>query len=98
MTDTDVAGAVNTWPANANHRVRALLRAVRDGRAEMTVSSEPDLFIDGMPCCDQYTAHSLAHLGWLRPDRPGQAGHRVPATLTRTGSATLAAALGCGAR
>lgn len=54
------------------------------------MSSEPDLFIDGMPCCDQYTAHAMAHHGGRRPDRPGLAGHRVPATLTHAGAATLA--------
>lgn len=29
-------------------RGRALLRAVAEGRAEMTESSEPDLFVDGL--------------------------------------------------
>lgn len=85
-----------TTTPSANHRIRALLRAVGDGRAEMTVSSEPDLYIDGIACCDQYTAHTMARTGLLRPDGAGLAGQRVPATLTHAGSTTLAAALVCG--
>lgn len=82
---------MNTTPTpSANHRIRALLRAVGDGRAEMTVSSEPDLYIDGIACCDQYTAHAMAHDGLLRLDGAGLAGQRVPAMLTRAGSTTLA--------
>lgn len=76
-----------------NHRVRAMLRAVAAGRAEITLSTEPDLFIDGLSCCDQYTAHAMAHDGLLRPERPGFAGQRVPAVLTSVGSATLAATM-----
>ncbi|MPY85709.1 MAG: hypothetical protein GEV00_20975 [Actinophytocola sp.] len=81
-----------TSTPSTNHRICALLRAVGDGRAEMTVSSEPDLFIDGVCCCDQYTAHVMARDGLLRADRPGRAGQRVPATLTPAGS-SLAATL-----
>lgn len=72
-----------------NHRALAMLRAVGAGRAQLTCSSEPDLFIDGMPCCDQYTAHELAHNGLVRPRAPGRVGQRVPATLTAEGQALL---------
>ncbi|MGH3931399.1 MAG: hypothetical protein ACRDTF_15680, partial [Pseudonocardiaceae bacterium] len=41
-------------------RVRAMLRAVSDGRGELVCSCEPDLLIDGLGCCDQFTAHRLA--------------------------------------
>lgn len=82
---------MNITTPSANHRICALLRAVGDGRGEMTVSSEPDLFIDGVPCCDQYTAHVMARDGLLRANRPGLAGQRVPATLTLAGSIILAA-------
>ena len=30
----------------------AMLRAVAAGRAKVTRSAEPDLFVDGLPCCD----------------------------------------------
>lgn len=43
-----------------NRRALAMLRAVGAGRAELTCSCEPDLRVDGLPCCDQATAHALA--------------------------------------
>lgn len=67
----------------------AMLRAVSDGRAELACSCEPDLFIDGLGCCDQYTAHRLASAGLIRPAIPGAIGERVPAELTVTGRAVL---------
>ncbi|ONF73696.1 hypothetical protein [Amycolatopsis keratiniphila] len=70
-----------------SHRELAILRAVASGRAEITCSSEPDLFIDGLPCCDQYTAHVLAHRGLIVPAQPGPIGHRVRARLTAAGGA-----------
>lgn len=72
-----------------SHRVYAILRAVASGRAEATLSSEPDLFIDGLACCDQYTAHCIAHSGLIRAGRPGTVGQRVPVTLTADGWAIL---------
>lgn len=66
-------------------RVLAMLRAIAVGRAEMTCSSEPDLFIDGLACCDQSTAHALAHHGLIRPARPDLIGKRVPVRLTAAG-------------
>lgn len=47
----------------ASHRTLAILRAVADGRAELTLSCERNLRIDGLLCCDQETAHDLAHRG-----------------------------------
>jgi hypothetical protein len=70
----------------------ALLRAVAEGRAEITASCEPDLFIDGLSCGDQYTAHLLAHAGLIRPARPTEIGERVRAELTSTGHAVFARA------
>lgn len=69
-----------------NGRMFAMLRAVSCGRAEMTCSQEPDLFIDGLPCCDQYAAHELARQSLIRPARPAPPGHRVPALLTIKGA------------
>ncbi|WP_028851354.1 hypothetical protein [Thermocrispum municipale] len=72
-----------------NHRTLALLRAVSAGRAEITASRVPDLFIDGLACGDQYTAHVLAQAGLIRPARPAAVGQRVPAVLTEAGRTAL---------
>jgi hypothetical protein len=72
-----------------NHRALAMLRAVDAGRAELSCSLEPDLFIDGVPCCDQFTAHALAHDGLIEPAYSGDIGERVPATLTAAGLAAI---------
>lgn len=72
-----------------NYRALAMLRAVDEGRAQVTCSQEPDLFIDGVPCCDQFTAHELAHDGLIAPAHSGAIGQRVPATLTEAGLAAI---------
>lgn len=72
-------------------RHRAYLRAVQAGRAEMTCSCEPDLFVDGLGCCDQVTAHQLADADLIQPAIAGKPGQRVPARLTSMGSAALGA-------
>ncbi|MQA62822.1 MAG: hypothetical protein GEU86_15325 [Actinophytocola sp.] len=72
-----------------NNRERAALRAVALGTAEMTCSCEPDLFIDGLAYCDQFTAHRLSHRELVKPARTGKPGERVPALLTTTGQAAL---------
>ncbi|MEV6648883.1 hypothetical protein [Amycolatopsis sp. NPDC051371] len=72
-----------------NHRERATLRAVAGGHAEISCSCEPDLFIDGLSCCDQSTVHRLARLGLIAPASPGKCGTRVPAVLTAAGSLAL---------
>src|SRR3954471_1736717 len=65
-----------------NRRALAMLRAVGAGRAELTCSCEPDLRVDGLPCCDQATAHDLARAGLIRPAR-------VVAALLGLGVTTL---------
>jgi len=72
-----------------NYRERATLRAVAGGRAEISCSCEPDLFIDGLSCCDQTTAHRLARLGLVAPARSGTCGERVRAVLTESGTRAL---------
>ncbi|WP_052395213.1 hypothetical protein [Kutzneria sp. 744] len=89
-TSTPLAPLATTQPPVANHRVLAMLRAVAAGRAQLTCSAEPDLFVDGVPCCDQFTAHVLAHEGLVRAGQPGTPGQRVPAVLTRAGHALVA--------
>jgi len=75
--------------AELNHRERATLRAVALGHAEITCSCEPDLFIDGLACCDQSTAHRLAKQGLIVATRVAQYGTRVPALITNLGRAAL---------
>jgi hypothetical protein len=55
----------------------------------MSCSSEPDLFIDGYACCDQMTAHALAHSGYIKPADVSVATGRVPAELTDAGRAAI---------
>ncbi|MPY85035.1 MAG: hypothetical protein GEV00_17315 [Actinophytocola sp.] len=75
-----------------NYRERATLRAVALGQAEITCSSEPDLFIDGLSCCDQSTVHRLARLGWIESTVSGKPGERVAAQITPLGRAVLGTA------
>lgn len=74
-----------------NHRMLAMLRAVAAGRGRVSCSSEPDLFIDGVSCGDQFAAHALAHQGLVRAARPGLPGELVPAALTPAGQEVVAA-------
>ena len=68
-------------------RVRALLRAVRVGRAELVCGCVPHLLVDGLHVCDQDT-HTLA--GLIAPAIPGRVGMRVLAVLTDAGQRALA--------
>lgn len=76
-------------PEGWSARALAMLRAVAQGRAEITVSLEPDLYVDGLPCSDQSTAHRLAHAGLIRLPEGGVPGSRVPAELSETGQVLL---------
>ncbi|WP_020666634.1 hypothetical protein [Amycolatopsis nigrescens] len=78
-------------PAALSYRERAILLAVRDHRALITGSSEPDLLIDGLYCCDQAIAHALFHHGWIRPALRAAVSDPVPAELTPDGRAALLA-------
>ncbi|MBW4721257.1 hypothetical protein [Saccharothrix obliqua] len=73
-----------------SHRARAVLRAIAAGRAEVTLSREPDLRVDGLLCSDQAVARQLAHAGLLRPAPSGGHGQWSPAELTPAGRALLA--------
>jgi hypothetical protein len=73
-----------------SHRAMAMLRAVAAHRARMSSSCEPDLFIDGFACCDQMTAHSLAHSGYIKPAEETTPTGSVRAELTEAGRAALA--------
>jgi hypothetical protein len=73
------------------HRDRAILRAVAGGTAQLSVSSEPDLFVDGRCCSDQLAARRLAHAGLITAAVPARTGQRVLAELTPAGRRELLA-------
>ncbi|MGH3451580.1 MAG: hypothetical protein ACRDQW_12820 [Haloechinothrix sp.] len=75
--------------AQLSHRARAILRATGSGRVQVSLSCEPDVFIDGLPFSDQPAGRALVHAGLLRASRPGQIGERVPARLTDQGCSVL---------
>ncbi|GAA5124135.1 hypothetical protein GCM10025762_48690 [Haloechinothrix salitolerans] len=75
-------------------RARAILAAVADGRAEVSDSCEPDMFIDGLACCDQTLAHALAHAGLIRPIGPAMPSGRHVVALTARGVESLAWSFG----
>ena len=77
-------------PRGLSHRDRAILRAVAGGSAQLVVSSEPDLYLDGRCCSDQLAARRLAHAGLIAPAALAATGQRVPATLTPAGRRLLA--------
>ncbi|WP_438860684.1 hypothetical protein [Amycolatopsis solani] len=68
-------------------------RAGGAGRAELTCSCEPDLRVDGLPCCDQATAHELARAGLIRPARVVAVGQWTRAELTDDGQRALGGTL-----
>jgi hypothetical protein len=88
MNGNEQPPATVTHPL-VNHRMLAMLRAVGAGRGRVSCSSEPDLFIDGLSCGDQFAAHTLAHLGLVRAAGPGLPGELVPAVLTAAGQSVV---------
>ncbi|MCP2257847.1 hypothetical protein LX15_001533 [Streptoalloteichus tenebrarius] len=72
-----------------NRRHLALLRAVADGRAEVTCSCAPDLRVDGF-WCDHTAANDLVRSGLIRPVRSAPVGQLVPAEITAPGREALA--------
>jgi hypothetical protein len=73
------------------NRDLAVLRAARTDRVHVSLSCEPDVFVDGLACCDQPGARALVHAGLLRAVRPGRIGEHVPAQLTEAGDSILSA-------
>lgn len=82
---------MDTEPHELSARARAMLRAIAAGRGTLRCGREPDLYIDGVPCCDQFSAHELVHDG-LVAATSGPFGQFVPAALTAAGSAALGTA------
>ena len=80
---------MSTDPNALSRRAIAMLKAIADGRAELRCSCEPDLRVDGLSCCDQNTAHDLAHAGLVRATRLVAPGQWAPAELTDAGHRAL---------
>jgi hypothetical protein len=77
-----------TPQATLSHRDRAVLRAIADGRCQISGDIGVHLVIDGVCCCDQFVGTRLSQAGLIAADgsRPG------PARLTLSGRALLEAA------
>uniref|UniRef100_UPI003F497912 hypothetical protein n=1 Tax=Amycolatopsis sp. CA-082387 TaxID=3239918 RepID=UPI003F497912 len=86
MTAAVVKGRDNTQVA-LTRRDFAILGAVRGGRAELVLGSEPDMLVDALFLCDQPAAHRLVHAGLIAPAHQAVLGARVPAVLTDQGEA-----------
>jgi hypothetical protein len=71
-----------------NRREHAILRAIRDGRGELSGHHCPDLLVDGC-WCDHVATWRLLFEGLIAPVRPAPQGERVPATLTVLGEFLL---------
>ena len=80
---------MTTPPSALSRRAIAMLKAVGEGRAELRCSCEPDLRVDGLPCCDQSTAHDLARAGLVRAAAAVAPGQWAPAELTAEGLLAL---------
>ncbi|RSD07829.1 hypothetical protein [Amycolatopsis eburnea] len=78
-----------THPNALSRRAIAMLKAIAAGRAELRCSCEPDLRVDGLPCCDQTTAHDLARAGLVRAVGTPSPGQWAPAELTEAGHVAL---------
>lgn len=73
------------------HRDRAILSAVAAGSAELVAGAEPDMYLDGLTCSDQFAVHRLVQAGLIAPIGPTRTGQRSAARLTADGAALLAA-------
>jgi hypothetical protein len=81
-----------TTTTTLSGRDRAILRAVSAGGAELALGTEPDLYLDGLCCCDQSAAHHLFRAGLIAAGALGLVGQRVAAMLTAAGQQALGAA------
>ena len=74
--------------SQATGRDRALLRAVADGRCQLSTGCEIVLLVDGVGCADWSAAHRLLGAGLIAP--PGPRPGLTPAVLTEAGHDALA--------
>src|SRR5688572_8586643 len=77
--------AMITSPRALSHRDRAVLRAVRAGRCQVSGRAATLLVIDGVGCSDQFVAGRLVQAGLIASPGPRPA----PARLTTSGIAML---------
>jgi hypothetical protein len=84
---------VMTTTSTLSGRDRAILRAVAAGGAELELGAEPDLFLDGLCCCDQAAAHQLVRTGLIAAATLGLVGERVAAAITAAGREALGSAV-----
>jgi hypothetical protein len=68
-----------------SHRDRAVLRAIRAGRCQVSGRAATLLVIDGVGCSDQFVASRLIQAGLIASPGPQPA----PARLTASGIAML---------
>jgi len=79
-----------TAAAGLSSRHVAMLRAVAAGRAELTCSRVPDLYVDGRCCTDHSASALLVTAGLVAAGpEPRTATGRVPARVTAVGRALL---------
>jgi hypothetical protein len=74
-----------TSPRALSHRDRAVLRAVRAGRCQVSGRAATLLVVDGVGCSDQFVAGRLVQAGLIASPGPRPA----PARLTASGIALL---------
>jgi hypothetical protein len=74
-------------------RQLAVLRAVAAGRAELTASQVPDVYVDGRCCTDHTVGGALTAAGLVAAAK-APLGSRVRARLTDRGAALLATVFG----
>jgi hypothetical protein len=91
-TEEDAMSSPATATASTlTHRDRAILRAVAAGSAELVAGAEPDMYLDGLTCSDQFAVHRLVHAGLIAAIGPTRTGQRIAARLTADGAEFLAA-------
>ncbi len=82
-------GVAMTVVRELSGRAKAMLRAVAAGRGQLSGGREPDLYVDGLPCCDQTVTHDLVRAGLLRARRAVGLDERTDAELTEAGRAAI---------
>jgi hypothetical protein len=82
-------GSSTGW-GSLNHRERAILLAVAEGRAQMLVGLGCDLAVDGS-WCDHQTVRGLLAAGLIRQVGIGRFGHLLGVELTTTGRQVVCA-------
>jgi len=80
------------------HRDRAIQRAVAAGSAQLVADAEPDMYLDGRACSDQFAAHRLVHAGLIAAIGPRAPANTSPLGLPPTVRLLLDTTIGNGKR